>query len=93
MQRTELGKNVIWNKLHGQEDPSMNRLCGRAIIGYMPEIGRGVTLEGREGDVGIHTSKVTGIEELKFGLLVRTLNSVYFLEWDEGFRLGATRKF
>lgn len=88
MQRTELRREITWLKISGEPNPRMNRKHDIGFLHYMPEIGRSMMILGREdafdggGDhKGIVTSMVLGVEQLSNGLLVRTLNSIYYIEY------------
>lgn len=83
MQRTELNKEVTWLKIHGAHNPNVPERHAPGFLSYVPEIGRPMSILSREnGDnIGIVTSTVTGVEQLTNGLLVRTRNSIYYIEF------------
>lgn len=70
------GQHVVWKKLQGKPDASMQDKTGFGCLVYL-KLGTGMTISG---DYGVYTTAVKSIELTDEGIKITTKNSVYLLE-------------
>jgi diaminopimelate decarboxylase len=71
-----MDKFVIWEKLNGKADASMQEKTGFGVL-LVLEVGRRMIIVG---DYGVSTTKVSSIKEKDESITVKTMNSTYLIK-------------